>query len=268
MQGFARAGRPIHAGAGLGFGGRRGRSLTDQLRLEGSTTMTTPIKTRRGLCLAVVCLALQPVVGHGMSTDEMRHSYDILRNGKPVGTHRLELARQGELTQVRVESRIDVKVLGIPVYRLRYQADETWDAQGLLQLDVTADKGGEALRLSGRRDGRLFTWTTNDGSRRDAALPLYPTNHWNAGVLEQEQVLNTLTGVVNQVEIARLGEERLMLPSASGASVVADRFRYSGGLRLESFYDRSGRWLGMRFAADDGSTIEYLCRDCTGEGGR
>ncbi len=227
--------------------------------------MTTPRQVRRGLCLAVACLTLQPIVGHGKSGDEMRHSYDILRNGKPVGTHRLEIARRGELTQVRVESKIDVEVLGIRIYRLRYQADETWDALGLLQLDVTADKGGKQLRLSGRRDGRLFTWTTNDGSRRDAALPLYPTNHWNAGVLEQEQVLNTLTGVVNQIEIAKLGEERLRLPSAS---VMADRFRYGGGLRLESFYDRSGRWLGMRFAADDGSTIEYLCRDCTWEGGR
>jgi len=220
-------------------------------------------RARRHLCAAALCLSLQPAATHGMSGAGKSHSYDILRNGEPVGMHRWELTRRGALTEVEVESRIEVAVLGIPVYRLRYRADETWDDEGLLLLRVTADKGGEEVRLSGRREDGLFTWTMSDGKRLDARLPLFPTNHWHAGVLEQRQVLNTLTGVVNQVQITRLGEERLALP---GASVVADRFQYSGGLRLESWYDRGGRWLGMRFAAEDGSTIEYLCRDCAVEG--
>lgn len=228
-------------------------------------SITEKRRKRLRICIAAASVSLQTLVADAMPAGSTSHNYDILRNGKPVGTHYLELTSRGDLIEASVESNIEVRILGVPIYRLRYTASETWDGEGLLRLEVSADRGGKRLALSGGREGALFRWTTSDGDHQDVRLPVYPTNHWNAGVLEQERVLNTLTGGVDPVEIVPLGTTLIELPSAT---LAAERYRYTGGLRLESWYDRAGRWLGMRFGAEDGSTIEYLCRDCTGEGYR
>lgn len=91
-----------------------------------------------------------------------------------------------------------------------------------------------------------------------------PTNHWHPIILEQQRVLNTLTGKVNDITVQRVGEDALTLDSAT---VAATRYRFDGELRLHSWYDDDGRWLAMDFEARDGSIIEYRCRNCTGHDG-
>ena len=44
---------------------------------------------------------------------------------------------------------------------------------------------------------------------------------------------------------------------ASGAQIPARYCRLSGDLDLELWYDASNTWAGMRFDADDGSTITF-----------
>ncbi len=184
--------------------------------------------------------------------------FDIFRNGDPVGTHEVQKEINAETTKVRVVSNIALRFLGFTVYRFEYASEEIWDERGLRRLDVSVDNNGKKSNFDGRRDGQAFTWNAGDRSIRHL-LPVYPTNHWNDGVLDQDKVLNTLTGDLDDVSITRLSREILRLP---GSTVAATRYRYEGGLELDSWYDDRGRWVGMRFQGDDGSTIEYLCRDC------
>jgi len=76
--------------------------------------------------------------------------------------------------------------------------------------------------------------------------------------LRQRHVLNTLTGRIDRVEIRPLARD-------AGPSPDADAYRYDGDLRLVSWYSDDGCWLGMRFEGQDGSTIEYRCRNCDRE---
>jgi hypothetical protein len=190
------------------------------------------------------------------SADSQR--FTILRDGNEVGVH--EVRRETVAGQIRVNSssRIDVRLLGLNLYRFRYQSREVWDDQGLLSLEVDVDDGGKPFNLSGERVSGRFEWTSDLGDGKHP-LPLFPTNHWNPEVLGQDAVLNTLTGGLNRVRIEPQGREMLELPSAR---VPATRYRYQGELRLDSWYDAAGRWLGMRFEGRDGSTIEYLCSSC------
>jgi hypothetical protein len=77
--------------------------------------------------------------------------------------------------------------------------------------------------------------------------------------VQQPEVLNTITGHVNRITTTKLVSA--FVPAANGI-IRADRYRLDGDIRLETWYDAAGRWLGMRFAGEDGSTIEYRCRDC------
>ena len=46
--------------------------------------------------------------------------------------------------------------------------------------------------------------------------------------------------------------------------IPATHHAYTGDLSTEVWYDDAGRWVKMRFEAQDGSTIDYVCRRCQG----
>jgi len=199
-----------------------------------------------------------PLTGIGPALGSQEQRYTILRGDTEVGVHEVRREVANGQTRVKSSSRIDVRLLGLAVYRFRYEAEELWDQAGLARLEVRVDDDSVPFRLRGERSGEAFAWTSDAGEGR-YAKPLFPTNHWNDEVLLQDRVLNTLTGRLNRVDITRAGNETLDLPSGQ---VKAVRYRYRGDLDLDSWYDDQGQWLGMRFEGRDGSEIRYLCATC------
>jgi hypothetical protein len=211
--------------------------------------------------LPACCLAAGEVPAEvPVSGFEIRQ-FDIYREGRHIGTHTISHSHQDGLLLVEARTRISVRLLGFELYRFEYDARESWDEHGLLQLATSVYNDGDKASLDGQRQGDRFVWS--DGkTTRSHAMPVYPTNHWNIEMLGQEAVLNTLTGEINSVTIHDEGEETLVLDDSS---LPATRYRYDGQLQLETWYDRAGRWLAMRFTVDDGSTIRYQCSNCTAQ---
>jgi len=87
-----------------------------------------------------------------------------------------------------------------------------------------------------------------------------PTDHWPPATREASLLINTLTGHLNRVSVQAVDREPV--PVGDGQA-LATRWRMEGDLRLDTWYDDAGRWLGMRFAGRDGSTIRYVCEVCT-----
>ena len=190
---------------------------------------------------------------------QLSYDYDILREGSTVGFHSVRIQSDEEHTRVISRSRIEIGWLGLTLYRFEYEAEEVWDGQGLRRLVSRADDDGERLEISGNRHNDRFQWAVNDAEPVNHAMPIFPTNHWNSGVLSQTWVLNTLTGSINRVFILPYPEGKPILDLSSGE---IRQYRYDGELQLDAWYDDSGHWLGMRFEGRDGSTIEYRCRNC------
>lgn len=123
-------------------------------------------------------------------------------------------------------------------------------------MNVSA--GGKKNEIIGSADKGQFNWISAEETWQ-AEQPIFPTTHWNVAVLDRSTVLNTLTGRLNKVEIEFAGPERIQ--TASGM-ISANRYRYSGELETDVWYTRDGRWVKLQFEAKDGSTIEYVCRQC------
>ncbi len=216
-----------------------------------------------GLVLpALLCIPLAATAGVAPGT-ERHYVFDVSREGRPIGSHDVRLQRHGDVTRAFIDTRLRVRFLGLTVYSLDYSAEEVWTRDRLQSLRVEVNHNGERLSLQGQRRDDAFEVRDGDGERR-LPLPLVPTNHWHPIILEQDRVLNTLTGKVNDITVEREGEDALTLPAAT---VDATRYRFDGELQLHSWYDNDGRWLAMDFEARDGSIIEYRCRNCTGYDG-
>jgi hypothetical protein len=186
--------------------------------------------------------------------------FDVFRGNERVGTHTVRFSRTGE--DLIVNSRLEIKidVLFFTVYRFLYQSDAIWRNGALSALNVEVDDNSEVFWLKAKRRGGV-TDIQSTFSKAHYEENIYPTNHWNAGVLSETRVLNTLTGLVNNVSIN--AREREVVQTERGR-VEATRFSYSGDLETEVWYDDLGRWVKMKFASRDGSEINYVCRRCQG----
>ena len=186
--------------------------------------------------------------------------FDVYREGDKVGFHRAQFSRKGEDLIVKTEFQLQIDVLFFTAYRYVYRSESRWRNGQLENLRAAVDDDGTTSFVVASRDSGRIKIENPEGTVA-ADAPLYPTNHWNAAVLSQSRVLNTLTGRVNDVRIVPQRREAV---STERGNVSATHHLYTGDLATEVWYDDDGRWVKMRFKARDGSTIEYVCRRCQG----
>lgn len=187
--------------------------------------------------------------------------FEVSRNGKPVGSHRVFFFEKENAIQADTLFKIDISLLKIPLYNFKYESQGHWENGQLRSINIDVDDDGKIDKFAGFRLPNAFLV---NGKPQQVAkgVDIYPTNHWNSGVLNQSEVFNTLTGKINQVSIKNAGPEKV---AVKGGSITADRYIYSGDLEVESWYDSEGRWVKLRFKAEDDSLIDYMCITCPPE---
>ena len=190
--------------------------------------------------------------------------FDVYREGTLVGSHKVKFSENKEYLNVRSVFRLEIKFLFLTAYSYLYESDARWQDGQLQTLEARTDDNGELTVVTAARDAALMQIKSVNGQFETDVL-LFPTNHWHVGVLNQTQVLNTLTGRINNVRIVTGDRESI---DTEIGPIQATRFAYTGDLENEVWYDDAGRWVKMRFKGTDGSIIEYVCRRCQGGASR
>jgi Domain of unknown function (DUF6134) len=183
--------------------------------------------------------------------------FDVERDGNVVGQHVVTFTRTDQ--GVRADSRadIDVQLLFLSAYRFRYQAREVWNGGELQSLDASTNDDGDYSHVQAVRDAAGLLISSSQGTYEAPAVP--PISHWNAALLKGGTLLNTMTGELSQVQVFDQGSDTVATRSGS---LRAHHYLYSGDLNGEIWYDEDGRWVKLRFRANDGSMIDYVCRRC------
>jgi len=187
--------------------------------------------------------------------DEIR--FDVERDGDVVGQHVVTFTRTDQ--GVRADSRADVDIglLFLSAYRFRYQAREVWNDGELQSIEASTNDNGDYSRVQAVRDAAGLVIQSPQGTFE--APTIAPTSHWNAALLRGGPLLNTMTGELSQIQVFDQGLETI---ATRNGSLHARHYLYSGDLNGEIWYDSDGRWVKLRFRADDGSIIDYICRRC------
>lgn len=189
--------------------------------------------------------------------------FRVLRNGSPIGYHEVTFDRRGDKVVAHSRFEAEVRILFYTAYRYQYRSRDVWRDGCLVALKAETNDNGKEMRVEAALEGEALRITSSAGTRT-TELGIFPTTHWNAGVIGATRVLNTITGTIAKVELIALGKEEVMV---EGRPVPAHRYRYTGEIESEVWYDADGRWVKMRFNAQDGSTIEYVCERCGGGSG-
>lgn len=219
--------------------------------------------TCRIAATAAAALALAPVAAaappdpfklYGAEMD-----FAVWRSGSEIGRHTVTFASEDGALVVRSLFDIAVKLLGITVYRYKYQSQETWRDGQLAGLVSTVNDNGTETKIDARKAGDTLVVAGPEAKNEVVTLPILPSTHWNAEVIDATRVLNTLNGKVDAVKLVPLGIESVPV---AGVPHAATHYRYTGEITAESWYDAGGHWVKLRFPGTDGTPIDYVCLHC------
>lgn len=184
-----------------------------------------------------------------------RHLFEVLLDGKPIGTHEFQVARTGTAERVLSTARFDVRLLGIAVYRYRHGAEEHWDGGCLLRIDArTTDNGPEVTVRGARQEGAFQVESPKPLRAGSACVSSYA--YWDpVRLLASTQLLNPQTGRFDAVKIDLLGEEEIQV---RGDRRTARRYRIdSDAPAIELWYSPQGEWLQLASTVRGDRTLLY-----------
>lgn len=216
-------------------------------------------------CLGLMVIILGTVLAQTVSAVTQDQLYgpqlrfDIYRKASKVGEHIVDFRREGAVTIVRSQSTIEIKLLFLTAYYFRYESVARWRGDQMQQINVRVDDNGSELTFDSVYIPTKGYRTRVGKAQTITSAPLFPTNHWHIAALRQSRLLNTLTGEVAAVRISPVTTTQLKTPAGP---IEAGRYDISGGVETSLWYDRQGRWVGMRFIGRDGTPVEYRCQQC------
>lgn len=185
--------------------------------------------------------------------------FEVRLDEKPIGTHRFVVGGTAAAREVDSRASFDVRLLGIPVYRYRHQAQERWQDDCLRELHARTDDDGRPLRVDLQRDE----------AAPDSPGCVMGFAYWHPRLPTQRRLLNPQTGEIEDVRFERLPDATV---TAQGRELVAARWRLSTTppgspgapgtpQELVLWLDRAdGRWIGLDARVRGGRLLSYRLR--------
>jgi hypothetical protein len=206
----------------------------------------------RPLLLALTVLA---VAGAAQAAEPREWRFKVFLEDKPIGEQVFRLSEDGGRSRLLTEARFDVKVLFFTAYTYRHRNEEIWKDGCLERIESTTDDNGEAFRVRGDVEADGFLVET---AQSRATLPpcVRSFAYWNVDYLRAPKLLNSQTGVYEEVSMLALGEETL---EVRGAPLRARRYALEGPkLRIDLWYSLENEWLALESASKGGRTLRYV----------
>jgi hypothetical protein len=184
-------------------------------------------------------------------------NFTVTRDGDAIGTHVFKFRKQGRQTDVEIQTKIDYRLLSIPVYRFRHESKETWVGDRLTSLISVTDDNGDSvqLKVAPLAKGSGLLVQKQDGHLK-VERGIVPASLWNASLIGKNHLLGTVGGDLLTTKATFVGDETI---SVLGKKIAVRHYRLSGGLNRDLWYDRATNVLvQVQFKAEDGSKVEFL----------
>lgn len=175
--------------------------------------------------------------------------FRVLREGRPIGTHRVTFADQPEGMLALTEVDIAVRFAGISVFRLTHRFEEVWAGERLLRVASRLERNGRVSELTGRAETGGIALSGGGGSFRLPATAA-PLTWWDARRIAGAPLFDNETGRPLRLTWTRS-------PGPGGGTRWRCRDLDDDAQDSEGGYAADGAWLDWRTRAEDGSSVTY-----------
>lgn len=206
----------------------------------------------RPALLALLLVSVAAPAGAGMPAGDPAN-YVIKRDGKPIGTLKIDFRRDGKTLVAKSHYTIQIKLLAIVLYRYDKHMTETYEDGQLVAYETDIDDNGTKTSVRVTRDGERLSIVHPKG-RLTAPLGLYPSTYWPAATPTLTRMIDSSDGILIDVKTTEVATANLAI---DGRTVDAKRYAMTGDLERDIWYAaESGEWLKLKMKASDDSTIE------------
>ena len=191
--------------------------------------------------------------------------FKVLLDNREIGTHHFTVTDSNGQQTIQTEASFDVKILFVNLYRYRHQSTEVWQGNCLRSIDSETDANGKPFLVAGKLvAGQLVTGQAKDNyfqvSTAIAEKELPPCimtfAYWNPAFLVEDKLLNSQTGIYEDVTITRLGEESFQFNGNAVDSIKYHIDLKAGPITL--WYSANDfRWLALESVAAGGRILRY-----------
>ncbi|MCW8916634.1 MAG: DUF6134 family protein [Magnetovibrio sp.] len=187
-------------------------------------------------------------------------NFQVLRNGKPVGTHRITISNIKN--QIRVDLHTQIKIDGFftTSYAFDHTSQETWAGGQLLDMTSITDNDGNHMSVIAHpEEDSLIINSVINGRDRLQILPLgiMPTSLWNADLIGRTQLLNSQDGKILDVSVKNLGTENIPV---HGILTQTHHYGISGEFTRELWFDEDGKLVKVEFPDKSKTTITFILK--------
>lgn len=169
-----------------------------------------------------------------------------------IGSHTVTFSRTGEDLVVDVAIDIKVKILFITAHSLTAERKEVWREGRFVGYASRTTENGESFDVAAHVEEDKLVIEGPQGEV-EADDSVFPTHPWNPDIVNRTLLMDTKTGELLRVSVAPAGEETIEI---DGKPVEAAKYRVTGDLERELWYDASGNWIQLRFPRD-GETLTF-----------
>ena len=239
---------------------RKGRSARS-VRAGIATVALAALALLAFLMMAVVAEAADTAAASADPATR-RWAFDVLLDGKPIGTHRFVLASRGDERELTSDARFDVKVLMVTAYRYRHQATERWRGGCLASLAARTEAGGTTTTVTAGTAsddpapagvGALAVTGPQGTQRLPGCVSTYA--YWDPALPQRTHLLNPQTGKLDAVKFEAPVAGTL---DVRGSATAARRVRLtSTEPSIDLWYLPSGAWVGLDSTVTGGRKLSY-----------
>ena len=180
-----------------------------------------------------------------------RLEFVIARDGSEIGRQVLTFAREEGRFVVETRVEIRVKRLFVTVHRFERSARSVWRDGLVERYTATTDNNGDKSRIAVTARGDGLEIETGGRSRK-VRRTLKLSEFWNIDLMSETQAINTVTGEVDDIAV---GPPEPTVVEIAGRRIPARRYRVTGKVSRDLWYDDKGGLLQISRKARDGSTI-------------
>jgi hypothetical protein len=179
-----------------------------------------------------------------------------MRNGHEIGTETISVTRSEVGATAKIGTHLQVKLLGVTVYRFEQASTEVWSKDRLDELTSETSDNGKAHNVHVHRDGSgLKVDADHSSSLVDSAA--LPATLWHELQFRDATLVHATDGQIVHVKAQKLADKKI---EAGKDIVVAGHYRVDGDLPEELSFGSDGILVQRRTLLKDHSVLELMTR--------
>lgn len=175
-------------------------------------------------------------------------SFNVFLDNNPVGTHVFTIQHQDKQILVDSNMQLEGKFWGLLPFKYTHQSTEKWQDDCLISLQSQTLKRGKMINVLAHSDSAGLS-IVRDGKTEVVDDCVKSFAYWDNTKLRGDQLLNTESGALVNVEIAQTHQQKDGHTSLLIQSAEAD-------INLE--YSASGEWLSLKSELEVGGLLHYI----------